>query len=308
MEVAPLFDDIQGLPDGGEAYWRKGTDNTRIRVALWKGGDKETVLIFPGRTEYIEKYGPTVREFLNRGYSVAVIDWRGQGLSDRHPKRPQMGWVQEFSDYQLDIEQMLLAVSEGGLPKATVLLTHSMGGAIGLRALLNQIDVQKVIFSAPMWGIYVEPKLRMIASLVSKFGPKLGFGARYIPSAGSANYVEVQEFKGNVLTNNPDTYKWIQSHLTSHPELGLGGPSVQWYNRSIFEMCDLRINTPAPHDVLVFLGTKEAIVDRGAIRDLMGNWSNGKLVEVQGAQHEILMEEPHVLKLFWEEVDSFLAK
>lgn len=296
------------MPDGGQAFWRKCPDNTRIRVALWKGGDKETVLIFPGRTEYIEKYGPVVREFLTRGYSVAVIDWRGQGLSDRHATRPQMGWVMNFAEYQQDVEQMLAAVAEGGLPKATVVLAHSMGGAIGLRALLNKLDIKKAIFSAPMWDIFVEPQLRMVASLVSKFSLKLGLGARYIPSAGPGNYVESQKFKGNVLTNDADTYKWFQSHLAAHPELGLGGPSCQWYNRSVVEMADIRENAPATHDVLTFLGTKEAIVSKSAIRDLMGKWPNGKLVEVEGAQHEILMEQPHVMKQFWEETDAFLAK
>ncbi len=308
MENAPLYDDLQGLPDGGQAYWRKCGDGTRIRVALWQGSGDETVLIFPGRTEYIEKYGPTAREFLTRGYSVAIIDWRGQGLSDRHPNRPQMGWVTDFSDYQLDIEQMLAAVAEAGLPKATVLLTHSMGGAIGLRALLNKLDVQKAIFSAPMWGIYVEPKVRVVAGLLSKLSQVFGMGARYVPGAGPSNYVEKQNFAGNVLTNDPETYKWLQSHLAKHGDLGLGGPSFQWYNRAVSECDDIRAQAPATHDVLVFLGTKEAIVDADNIRNVMADWTNGKLVEVDGAQHEILMELPHVVKQFWEEVDLFLAK
>ena len=308
MENAPLYDDLQGLPDGGQAYWRKCADGIRIRVALWQGSGDETVLIFPGRTEYIEKYGPTAREFLARGYSVAIIDWRGQGLSDRHPNRPQMGWVTDFSDYQLDIEQMLAAVAEAGLPKATVLLTHSMGGAIGLRALLNKLDVQKAIFSAPMWGIFVEPKVRLMAGLLAKLSQVFGLSARYVPGAGSGNYVEKQAFAGNVLTNDAETYKWLQSHLAKHGDLGLGGPSFQWYTRAVGECNDIRTQAPARHEVLVFLGTKEAIVDTDNIREVMADWPNGKLVEVDGAQHEILMEQPHVVKQFWTEVDQFLAK
>jgi len=295
------------MPEGGKAYWRKCTDNTRIRVALWRGGDKnETVLIFPGRTEYIEKYGTIVREFLDRGYSVAVVDWRGQGLSDRHHTRPQMGWVHDFSDYQQDVEQMLGTVADAGFPKPTVLISHSMGGAIALRALLNRLDVKKTIFSAPMWGIYVEPRLQFFASTVSKLSRVLGLGARYIPSTGPQNYVEKQSFKGNVLTNDATAYKRMQSHLAQHPDLGLGGPSCQWYNRAVCECCDLRKHAPAPHETLVLLGTNEAIVDREAIQDIMVSWSNGKLVTFEGAQHELLIEEPHVLKQLWHEIDAFL--
>ena len=307
MDIAPLHYDLQGLPYGGEAYWRKCADNTRIRVALWRGEGAETVLIFPGRTEYIEKYGPAAREFVARGYSVAIIDWRGQGLSDRHATRPQMGWVKDFSDYQQDIDAMLATVVEAGLPKPTVLLSHSMGGAIGLRALLNRLDVEKAIFSAPMWGIYVEPKLRIVASLVSRFCRVLGMGARYVPSSGPTNYVEKQKFEGNVLTNDADTYKWLQTHLSKHPDLGLGGPSCQWYNRAVCECAELRKDAPAPHEALVFLGTQEAIVDSGSIKDIMAEWSNGKLVIVEDAQHEILMEKPAILKQFWQEVDQFIG-
>ena len=44
---------------------------------------KGTVCIFPGRTEFIEKYFEVVRDLRARGFAVAVLDWRGQGLSDR---------------------------------------------------------------------------------------------------------------------------------------------------------------------------------------------------------------------------------
>lgn len=184
MDPAPLFADLQGLPDGGQACWRKCPDGTRVRMAFWNGTGDETVLIFPGRTEYIEKYGPVAREFLTRGYSVAIADWRGQGLSDRHPNRPQMGHVDHFDDYQLDVAEMVGTVNAAGLPAPTLLVGHSMGGAIGLRALTNGLAVKKAIFSGPMWSIYVEPNLRLVANIVSGIGPFLGFGGRYVPSGG----------------------------------------------------------------------------------------------------------------------------
>ncbi len=39
----------------------------------------------------------------------------------------------------------------------------------------------------------------------------------------------------------------------------------------------------------------------------MGKWSKGKLIEIDGSQHEVLMEEPHVLDITWTEIDRFLA-
>ena len=56
----------------------------RIRVGLWhRQGPAGTVLLFPGRTEYVEKYGRTARLLAARGLATLVIDWRGQGIADR---------------------------------------------------------------------------------------------------------------------------------------------------------------------------------------------------------------------------------
>ena len=61
MEDAPLFEDVAQGPPNGRAYWLDGSDGVRIRMGHWpKRGRRKvrgTVLLFPGRTEYIEKYG-----------------------------------------------------------------------------------------------------------------------------------------------------------------------------------------------------------------------------------------------------------
>ena len=307
MKTAPLFTDISGLPDGGQAFWRVCPDGVRVRVAVWQGGAAETVLIFPGRTEYIEKYGPTAQKFLHRGYSVAVVDWRGQGLSDHHPTRPQMGHVGQFSDYQQDLAELLATMTETGLPNPTVMLAHSMGGGIGLRALLSGLAVKKVVFTGPMWGIYVQPHLLVLGKLVAKLAPALGLGGRYIPSGDGLNYVEKQAFNGNSLTNDAATYKWLQGHLANHPELGLGSPSCRWYAQAVQECADLCALAPSAHDCLCFLGTEETIVSSKAVHDVMGRWPNGRLITVAGSQHEVLMEQPHLLEATWAEIDGFLA-
>jgi lysophospholipase len=58
MSAAPLFDDIAEGPAGGSALWCEAHDGLRIRIALWRAkAEKGTIFVFPGRTEYIEKYG-----------------------------------------------------------------------------------------------------------------------------------------------------------------------------------------------------------------------------------------------------------
>ena len=55
---APYFEDVAGGPAGGKAHWV----TLRMTSAFASGTGPEgkangTVLMFPGRTEYIEKYG-----------------------------------------------------------------------------------------------------------------------------------------------------------------------------------------------------------------------------------------------------------
>ena len=107
MTAAPLFAEADG-PAGGVAYWLTTVDQIRIRVAVW-GHDaaKGTVLLFPGRTEYVEKYGRAATDLLTRGYATVTVDWRGQGLADRLQPNAALGHVADFKDYQLDVDAVV---------------------------------------------------------------------------------------------------------------------------------------------------------------------------------------------------------
>ncbi len=307
MTNAPLFNDIACAPSGGIAHWRTCEDGVRIRVATWKKGTKGTILIFPGRTEFIEKYGPTVQNILDMGYSAAVVDWRGQGLADRITANHQLGHIKHFHDYQRDVDEFLRVVQNASLPNAHALIAHSMGGTIALRALHNGLPIENAIFSAPMWGVYVAPLLRLPAKLITDIGPLIGLAKRFSPNTNPNNYVQVNPFEGNVLTNEAKTYRWLTEQLNAHPELGIGGPSINWLHQAFVECAKLRRLPPPKQKCLCFLGGEEAIVSPKAINKIMANWPNGKLVNVDGAQHEILMEKQYVLDIAWDEINRFLA-
>src|SRR5215475_10420820 len=61
-------------------------DGVALRFARWAPprGRKGTVCLFQGRSEFIEKYFETVRDLRARGFAVATLDWRGQGLWSGH--------------------------------------------------------------------------------------------------------------------------------------------------------------------------------------------------------------------------------
>jgi lysophospholipase len=290
LQPAPFHADIPGEPVA-QAYWARASDGVRIRVASWPKEDaKGTVLLFPGRTEYIEKYAVNAGDFAERGYATISIDWRGQGLADRVNPNPMAGHVAEFADYQLDVAAMVQAAEQIGMPRPYFLLAHSMGGCIGLRALSEGLDVQAASFTGPMWGIGLSALVRPVAWGLSGIGCGLGLGNALVPGTKNRTYVLETAFEDNTLTGDRQMYARMQAQSRTHGELTLGGPSLRWLNRALRECRNLaRMDSPAVPCVTV-LGTDEEIVDVHAIHDRMSRWPNGDLMLVEKGKHEILME------------------
>ena len=291
LTPAPLFTDVHPGPAGGAAHWAVTSDGKRIRVGHWPlDGARGTVLLFPGRTEYIEKYGQTASELAERGLATLAIDWRGQGLADRLLDDPLIGHVEAFSDYQKDVAAMMRAARELALPRPYFLLAHSMGGCIGLRAVMEGLGVQAAAFTGPMWGIYVKPQLRMMAVALSTIMPRVGRGHMMPPGTTKTPYVQSDPFEDNMLTTDRQMWDMMVDQLAAHPELALGGPSYQWLREAFTETRHLASRAAPSLPATTWLGTRERIVATPAIHTRMDSWKGGRLEMVEGAEHEVLME------------------
>lgn len=306
---APIYDDVAGGPAGGAAWWLDTADGLRIRIGCWRpdGAARGTVLLFPGRTEYVEKYGDTARDLVARGFAVLAIDWRGQGLAARLLADRRVGHVRNFTDYQKDIATAVAAAQDLDLPRPWHLLAHSMGGCIGLRAVMDGLPVRSCAFTGPMWGISIAPSLRPVAVIAAYAGSAVGYGGRLMPSTKPQNYVEIQDYADNMLTGDADMYRMMQEQLAAHPDLGLGGPSMRWMRGALRETA-LLARRPSPDlPCVTFLGTREQIVDGGAIRNRMAGWRNGALDVVEDAQHEVLMETPAIRAAVMDRLEELFA-
>lgn len=287
---APLFHDLAGGPPGGRAFWLRAADGVRLRAAHWPGGAKGTVLFFPGRTEYIEKYGRAAADLALRGYGTLCLDWRGQGLSERALPDPMMGHVSDFAEYQLDVQALVGLADALDLPGSRYLLSHSMGGAIGLRALLDGLKVQAAAFSSPMWGIAMTDWMRPVAATLATLSHALHLDHRYAPGTTRETYVTSVPFAGNVLTAEPEMFAMMQAHARAHPELTLGGPSLGWLHAALVECRDLAVAPSPDLAALTTLGQAEKVVDPVPIHRRMTRWSKGRLELYAGAEHEMMME------------------
>lgn len=290
--AAPLYTDVADGPDGGEAVWLTASDDVRLRAGIWpgEGAARGTVLLFPGRTEYVEKYGRTARELGQNGYATLVMDWRGQGLADRLHPDALAGHVDRFTDYQRDVAAAVDLARAKGLPEPYFLIAHSMGGCIGLRAVMEGLPVAACVFTGPMWGIHISAPVRPAAWVLGWGSGKLGLGGTYAPGTKPEAYVIAEPFEDNQLTTSPEMFHHLQKQIGRYPELALGGPSLTWLHEALKE-CRALSRMPSP-DVpcLTFVGSNERIVDVPRIHDRMKRWPNGRLEVVDGGEHEVLME------------------
>jgi len=309
LSPAPFFDDLTGNAPKGTAHWVETSDGIRIRVGHWRAEmpERGTVLMFPGRTEYIEKYISVASEMTARGFAMLAIDWRGQGLADRLLEDRQIGHVEHFSDYQKDIAAALRVARELDLPRPFHLLGHSMGGAIGLRAVMEGLPVQSCAFSAPMWDIYMPGWKRPVATAIANIGTFLGQGNRPMPNTKGQSYVLIQEFEGNLLTTDPEMYQMLREQLQAHPELGLGGPSIRWMYEALREARALAARASPDITCLTFLGSLEAIVDPSAIKQRMQEWPRGELALLDGASHEVLLETPTIRAHVFDRIEALFS-
>ncbi|MCM2561394.1 alpha/beta hydrolase [Lutimaribacter sp. EGI FJ00015] len=295
MEKAPFFDHLAEGPENGAAWWLRTSDDVRIRITVWPcKGARGTVLLFPGRTEYGEKYGRAAVDLAARGYATLAIDWRCQGLADRLLDDPTVGHVGSFADYQRDVAAVIEGVQTLDLPRPFHLIAHSLGGCIGLRAVMNGLPVNSCVFSAPMWGIIISPVQRPVAWALGWSASHLQLGNTMAPGTSPVHLVTSAPFQGNPLTTDPDMFDYMKRHLDAQPALSLGGPSIRWVHKALVEMRALA-HLPAPDlPCLAFLGTSEQIVDAGRIKARMDSWPNGELVMLDGAEHEVMMEVPAI--------------
>lgn len=289
-ETAPLYADVADGPPGGRAFWLRTADGLRIRGAHWPGGDRGTVLILPGRTECIEKYGPTAADMVRAGYHAVSLDVRGQGLADRLVSDRMLGHVGRFADYQKDVRALLPMLDT--LPKPLLLIGHSMGGAIGFRSAAEGLPFAALAFSSPMWGIRFSPGLAPVAGGLAAMASAVGRGATYSPGTGPQTYLLSAPFEDNTLTSDLTTWNWMRHQLETYPDLALGGPSLGWLNAGLAEIRWLQRHLPPAVPTVTLLGSNERIVNVDMVRRRIAGWKQARLVILPGAEHEVLMEAP----------------
>jgi len=296
-------------PDGAEELWLEGRGGVKLRAMLapaLNGPPRGSVLLCNGRTEFIEKYFEVVSELQARGFVVFSMDWRGQGLSSRLTPNPQKGHLETLDDPANDLGDAVRTLA-AQLPKPHLILAHSMGGAIALRAMqMRRVEVEAAAFSAPMWGI---PDLKDMTLKFVRFMAAAGFGATFAP--GVERQWRKEKFKANRVTHDAERFARAQAAVEIEPRLALAGPTVGWVNAAAeafenFRRPSALANIRVP--ILVASAGEEKLVDNESHEDLAKLMANARHIIVEGAMHEILMERDEKRAEFWAAFDELAAQ
>lgn len=306
-----MFASIPGnpIPDGAIAGTVKTPDGIELRFARWdSSAGKGTVCLFGGRGEFIEKYFETIGELRQRGFAVATMDWRGQGHSSRQLPDPRKGHVEDFAEYETDLETFMQQVVLLNCPQPHFALTHSMGGAVVLRAMHSgKRWFERAVLVAPMLDfprVWIARPARVLMRLLRL----AGFGKHYVPG-GNVDGGRTSRFADNPLTSDPQRYARNAALVTHDPTLGIGGPTVDWLDAAFdtiaaFAAADYaaKIDTPT----LMIAAGADTIVSAPAIGRFAARLPAGAHRLIEGSRHEILQEQDKYRAQVWTAFDAFM--
>jgi lysophospholipase len=298
------------VPEGATLAMLRTPDGVTLRAARWPPppGRKGTVCLFQGRTECIEKYFEMVRDLRARGFAVATLDWRGQGLSDRALRDRFKGHVNNFSEYDTDLATFMQDVVLPDCPPPHFAIGHSAGASVLIRAAYRgKRWFDRIVLTSPMIHLPSTVLLRFEPT-VARTLHLLGFGSLYVPG-GSPAIAALQPFAGNPVTSDPVRYTRAAAVIEAERQLGLGSPTIAWADAALRAMSEFaRPNYPAHirQPILVVAAGRDQITSAQATEDFAIHLRAGSHLVIAGAQHEILMEQDNYRMQFWAAFDAFV--
>ncbi len=306
--------DRRAIPaEAVETRW-SAADGHPIRRIDWlipQGSARGSLLFVPGRADFYEKYQETLDHWHRLGWRVTALDWRGQAGSGRLGNDPLTGHIDDFATWISDLAAFW-AEWRASTPGPHVLVGHSMGGHLTLRALVeHKIDPAAAVLVAPMLGFTasVLPMSVMhgASKLIARFGDPRRPAWKWSEKPG-----ELPESRGALLTHDPDRYADELWWREARPELTMGPGSWGWVERGYASMrltarADLLAKVDTP--VLLLCADNDKLVDPAMIVKAAGLLPRGQLVRYgHEARHELLREVDAVRDKVLAGIDDFFDR
>lgn len=302
---------------------------------------KGHIVMLPGFKEPIEKYFEAMRDLHARGYAVWMMDWRGQGGSDRYiAAQPHKAHHNGYEEQLTALHQFMTQIVQVEKPAALPLhmVAHSMGGHLTLRYLHDHNQkpadgsarpITSVMLTAPMIDISTGAVPKPLARQMARFAKASGGMEKFIPGgsgfhlpepvtdpnatpkdrkAAQTTSIDLDPLTSN-LTSDPNRIGVMATWFLRKPELALGDPTNGWVYHTLNSVDILNqeaylraIDTP----VLMQISGDDRVVVKAASERAAGLLPNCTRLDVPEARHEIWMERDDLRQRWLGALDAFL--
>lgn len=282
----------------------------RFREPAAQNTPRGSILFQGGRGDFFEKYLESFDHWHRAGWNVEGFDWRGQGGSGRLSTGESLGHISDFSIWVDDLA-FYYADWAARTPGPHIVMAHSMGGQIILRALgEKRIGPDAVVLIAPMLGFknFVPNALgQRVAHAMTKIIAPDRAGWRYSEKPG-----QTEEYRSTLLTKSAERYADEQYWWDKDPTLRTGPASWQWIEaayRSMIKVSEPQFLSNIDTPLLILSTDDDKLVDAKAIRHAAQHLKNARHHEYgRESAHEILREADVVRDDALSRIDDFLGQ
>jgi lysophospholipase len=296
-------------PPGAVCVPVKTADGITLRAMRARAPhSRGTVVIFGGRADYMERYFETSRDLLARGFSVASLDFRGQGGSERLTRNPMRGHVTSFARYDEDVHAFISQVVLPDCPPPYFLLAHSTGGNIALRSLLTRNWFTRCVVTSPLLGLHYGAWPLPVVHGLNQITRILGLSWLYLPGQRRLPFRR-SDFPNNPLTHDLKRWNRDTAILEAAPQLATGGPTFGWLRsamESFAKFRHLRPGTRLKCPVLAIMAGQERVVNNEETRRLAARIADFAITVIPESRHEILHETDGIRAQFFAAFETFV--
>ena len=297
------------IPRGAKGGFFTARDGMRIRYGLFPTHAASclgTVVIFPGRLSFMEKYFEVIETFSASGFDVAMFDPRGQGASQRGLKHQQNHFVVSFDDYVSDLRMFMDCHVMARLRGPFFMFGHSIGGLVALLAEpALRPDLKGIVCVTP--AVSPTTTSLSIQRIVMEFLCSIGLGSLRAGIGGE----RPTDFEDNNFTHNRDRFERTKMLGKRFPDLAVGAPTIGYFKsalQAIRDVNDSRFVRDFATPAQFILAGSDKILPTSEMIAYADKVPGAEIITVEGSKHDLPQENDIYRDQMFAAMTDFLAR